>query len=110
MPASPGPSAEVLRATMIRESPGHGNTASTRRQSQTVLSKIFNTSLLMFLDPNSFPYAHHGGVPALLNVRKLCTWKPCDSSKAFALVLLYRRLCPRRRSRLPNNDGPLGTS
>src|SRR5579862_8394419 len=73
-------SGPVLRATRMRESAGHGISASIRRHSQTVLSKIFSTGLLMFRDPSSLLYANHGGVPALLKPYTFSTVNPCDSN------------------------------
>ena len=55
-PASASPGSGLLgrlRATMMRDSPGHGINTSSRRQTHTVLSKIFSTGLLMLFDPNS---------------------------------------------------------
>src|ERR1035438_4186520 len=56
-----------LFATTIIDNPGHGIRPSTRRQNQTVLSKIFSITLLMCLRRSTFPYSHHPGVPILLS-------------------------------------------
>ena len=56
-----------LRATATSDNPGHGISASRRRQIQTVLSKIFSTSLLIRSAPSTRLYTSQGSVPALLS-------------------------------------------
>ena len=67
-PSSTGGPLYGRRAMTIRLRPGHGMNLSSRLQNQTVLSKILSTGLLMFFEPNTRLYAHHGGAPALLKL------------------------------------------
>jgi len=64
----------------MREKPGPRHQPVEPLQIQTVLSKTFNTSLLIFLEPNNRLYAHQGGVPTLLKLYAVSTAKPWDSS------------------------------
>ena len=78
----------------MRERPGHGISQSSRLQIHTVLSKIFNTSLLIFLEPNKRLYAHQGGAPTLLKLAAVSSeW----DERAHDFSLLQRAAEGRKR-------------